>query len=511
MTSHRGTAGRVRPPEADPRRAAPGQPAASPPAPGFDDGRRVRASIRRDLLLWLLLPLVGLVPLAAAMLYAITVRPALESLDRGLGGTTVALANLLVSEDGRVHLPLSEQTAQALRTDPYDTVYFVASDAQHRVLAGDAALAAAFEATQPELRPGDWLRFDAALHGQKVRVVAYGAPCPGQADAVCPVLVAESVGKRAQAERHVLVGAMLAMLCVAIALIGLGHVAISRGLRPLHRLGDQIERRSFENLQPVDAGDVPREAAPLVDALNRLLDRLRVAAQAQQAFIADAAHQLRTPLTALHTESELALLEPHAADIDATLRRLHRGSARAVRMAHQLLALARADHAAQSTAPAPVNLQQLLTDAAQDWIGPALQAGQDLGFELHPAWVVGRGFLLRELVGNLLHNAHEYAGRGARVTLRVGTEGASGAAGDGIAPRRVVLEVEDNGPGIAEADRERVWGRFQRGVESGGAGSGLGLAIVADIARSHGGRAELLDGADGHGLVVRVTFPAAPA
>jgi len=464
----------------------------TPPAPPRP------ASIRRALLLWLLLPLVGLVPLAAALLYAITVRPALDSLDRSLGGTAVALAHLLADDGGRVALTLSEQTAAALRTDLYDSVYFVVGDPQGRVLAGDADLAA-LEATRLRLAVGEWRRFDADLHGTAVRVVAYGAAC-GVPVASCLVLVAESGGKRGEAERQVFVGAMLAMLGVAAVLAALGYVAVARGLRPLRRLGDEIEQLSFENLQPARAADAPGEVLPLVEALNRLLARLRAASQAQQAFIADAAHQLRTPLTALHTESELALLEPHPPEVDATLRRLHRGSARAARLANQLLALARAESATQGKPAARLDLQQVCADTAQDWLAPALAAGQDLGFELQPAWVMGHAFLLRELIGNLLHNANEYAGRSTRVTVRVFRSG-----------DRSVLEIEDNGPGIAPAERERVWGRFQRGTDSAGAGSGLGLAIVQDIARSHAARVELRDNPAGAGLVVRVDFPAVDA
>ncbi|HET9646380.1 MAG TPA: sensor histidine kinase N-terminal domain-containing protein [Burkholderiaceae bacterium] len=454
-----------------------------------------RNSLRRSLLLWLLLPLIVLVPLSAALMYYLSVRPALDSLDRALTGNVAALADLLSeTPEGAVSLGISEQTVKALLTDPFDTVAFAVRDPGGRLLQGDSALAA----LRPALARGEWLFFDAVLHGQPVRVAAYGAPCDvHEHPTSCPVLVAESVVKRSQAEQALIVGTGITLLLLAMALVLFGVVAVGRSLRPLQRLSTDIEHRSLENLQPIDAAGVPSEVAPLVAALNRLLERLRDASLAQQAFLADAAHQLRTPLTALRTESELALLEPHPPTLDATLLRLNAGAQRAARLAHQLLALARADSAAQNAAATPVDLRSLCQDAAQEWVGPALEAGIDLGFELEPAWARGRAFMLRELLANLLHNAIEYAGRGARVTVRTCVRGA-----------QAVLEVEDNGPGIPEADRERVWGRFQRGTLAGGSGSGLGLAIVRDIAAGHGASTSMESAPGGRGLLMRIAFPA---
>ena len=461
-----------------------GRPGSTPRASAVRPAR----SIRRELSLWLLAPLVVLVPLAAALLYAITVRPALDSLDHGLSGTALALANLLSVDAGRVVLPLSGQTEAALRTDPTDDVDFAAIDPQGRLLAGSADLAAL--AGGPGVGP--WRFFDGRLRGVDVRVAEYAAPCGG---AGCVIRVAESVGKRGQAQRQVIFGAGLTMLLLSVALLVLGRAAIARALRPLDRLSQDLARRSLGHLQPEDVADVPTEAAPVAVALNRLLDRLQTASQAQQAFLADAAHQLRTPLTALRTESELALLEPHPPALDATLERLRIGTTRAARLADQLLAVARADHFARSTPAAMVDLKQLAAQSAQDWVRPSIEAGIDLGFELEPAWVEGYAFLLGELLGNLLHNAIEYAGRGARVTVRTALRGG-----------RAVLEVEDTGPGIPADERARVLERFQRGRDASGSGSGLGLSIVRDIAQAHGATLELPDTGDGGGLCVRVVF-----
>jgi two-component system sensor histidine kinase TctE len=465
-------------------------------------------SIRKALLLWLLLPLIALVPLAAALMYWLSVRPALDSLDRALTSTAAALNNMLDQRNGEVVLPISEQTAKALQTDPFDNVYFAATDPHGRLLAGDTELArkhpppdaGQWLAGQPSvLAPGQWRFFDTKLHGAEVRVAALGTACgAASAAGVCRILVAESDGKRTEAQSAVLASAALTLLLLVIPLVGLSAIAVARGLRPLRRLGSDIERRSLENLQPIEAVGVPQEVAPVVTALNGLLARLRVASLAQQAFIADAAHQLRTPLTALRTESELAVLEGHPTELDATLRRIHASAARAARLANQLLSLASADNAAQTKPATVVDLRQVCSEAGENWVPQALEAGVDLGFALQPAWVTGRGHLLRELLGNLLHNAIEYAGRGANVTVSTQTLGT-----------RVLLEVEDDGPGLPEAERERVWGRFQRGANAAGSGSGLGLAIVRDIAIQHGAVASLQTGAEGRGLKVSISFEAA--
>jgi two-component system sensor histidine kinase TctE len=240
-----------------------------------------------------------------------------------------------------------------------------------------------------------------------------------------------------------------------------------------------------------------------VQAINQMLGRVRAAAEAQRAFIADAAHQLRTPLTSLRTEAELALLESHPPQLTPALTRLADSSARAARLAGQLLSLARAE-APAAEPETRLDLQQVARDAAAEWVPRAMAAGVDLGFDLQPARVQGRALLLQELLANLLHNAIEYAGRGARVTVRTRSELQQDLPG-------AVLEVEDNGPGIPPADRARVFERFDRGSRPRGSGSGLGLAIVRDIARGHGAAVTLADGADGHGLLVRVQFGQASA
>lgn len=456
---------------------------------------RGHPSLRRTLLAWLIVPLLVLVPLAAAMVYGLAVRPALDGLDRALTGTAVALTGLIEQRDGRPVLPISDQTARALRADLVDEVAFAVADERGRLLGGDAALLP----LAPSVPAGQWRFFDAELRGHGWRVAAYGAAC-GAPPRVCPVIVAESLGKRRGAERAVAVAALGAALLIALSLALLALLAVQRGLRPLREAAQEIEQRSLQRLGPIDVAALPSEVASFGVAINDLFTRLREAAAAQRSFVADASHQLRTPLATLLSESARALAQPHPPALRPTLERLHAAAGRGARLAQQLLTLARAEEEALGTAVPQdvVELAELAAGCADDWLRPSLAAGQDLGFDLQPVRVPGNALLLRELIGNLIHNAIQHAGPGARVTVHVRAAGAL-----------AVIEVEDDGHGLPEDELARVWDRFHRGQGAGGLGSGLGLAIVRDIARLHGGQARMQRGAGGKGVVVTVELPAA--
>lgn len=456
-----------------------------------------RPSIRRSLVMWLVLPLALLVPATAILFYQLALAPALDSLDHSLDGTALEVERLVKTGPDGVTMAVSPELDSALRADRFDEVHWVLLGPDGRVVAGDREL---FKLSGPQ-ETVDWRFADATWHDDPVRVAMHSWICvpatPGSAAGHCEARVSETLNKRRSVAKHVSAAAASAMLVEALVLAVMGWLAIARSLKPMERLSMDIEQRSPEHLGAVDRPDIPREVAPLVTALNGLFARVVTASAAEKAFIADAAHQLRTPLTALRTETELALLETHAPQVEALLRRLHMGTTRAARLANQLLSQARAEHTRHNSAMERFDLKQIATEAAEEWVTRSVDAGADLGFELEAAQVDGHGFLLRELLANLLDNALNYAGPGARITVR------TAASPDD--PGCSMLEVEDNGPGIPHADRERAFERFQRG-NAGGPGSGLGLSIVRDIAAHHGARAELLDGEGGVGLRVRITF-----
>jgi two-component system sensor histidine kinase TctE len=193
-------------------------------------------------------------------------------------------------------------------------------------------------------------------------------------------------------------------------------------------------------------------------------------------------------------------MEPHDQRMDPLLHRLRQRVVRSARLAQQLLSLARTEGTALDPAQRPqaVDLSRLAAGVADRWLQPSIEAGQDLGFELEPAKVQGHPVLLEELLGNLIHNAIEHAGAGARITVRTRLQ-----------DRCALLAVEDDGRGVPAEERQLLWERFHRGREAGGTGSGLGLAIVADIARLHGATALLEAGEKGRGLRVELRFPPA--
>lgn len=464
-------------------------------------------SLKATLMVWVVTLIVLLVPLRLYFELAVQLRRTSAAYDVSLSDWALALGNLVHVVDGRVTFDMNEQTEQSLRTTSTpDKIFYAVLDAEGHRLAGDEPLAR----LPLTLSRGQRHLFDGALDGRAVRIAAHAVPC---GTGLCQVRVAETPGKREAARSEALHFALLFALGFGLVLAIAIWLAVTRAMRPIASINEQLAQRSLEDLRPLGAASapgepgavssVPSEVAPLVHAIDQLLQRVAGDAEQQRHFIADAAHQLRTPLAALHAEAELALLEQHPPAVHATLQRMHRSTRRVTRLADQLLTLARSDATARARAPGePFDLKRVAQDAAQDWVPRALARGADLGFQLDSATVKGHRHLISELLANLLHNALEYAAtdptRPARITVRTHTVGT-----------QPVLEVEDNGPGIPAVERVKVFDRFYRAPGSPGAGSGLGLAIVADIARAHGARVELLDADDGPGLRVRVSF--APA
>ena len=293
----------------------------------------------------------------------------------------------------------------------------------------------------------------------------------------------------------------VAPLLLLLPLIGwLVWLAVGRGLRPLHEIATEVRARDVSTLKPLAVRPMPEEIAPLAAALNDLLERLSHAMDTQRAFVADAAHALRTPLAALQLQSQLVERAETPAARQEAVRRLREGLERLTHLVTQLLTLARQEPGAATPAHEVVDLHALATGVVVDMTQAALDCDIDLGIEpaAAPPAVRGDADALRILLTNLIDNALRYVPRGSRVDVQV----ARGADG-----RAAVLTVTDNGPGIPAAERERVFDRFYRVPDAPTGGSGLGLAIVAEIAQAHGGQVALEDAQPG--LRVRVTFPAA--
>jgi two-component system sensor histidine kinase TctE len=447
--------------------------------------------IRTLLLGWLLVPLALVLVASAVASYTTALRIATEAYDRALLDPALAIAQRLSAADGRIELDLSPAALDALRVDSTDRVYFAVT-ARGRALGGQPDVPAPPE----EPVEGVPVFYDGKVRGEPVRVAAMTVPF---ANEVALILVAETLVKRERMVRQLLASSALPELAFFVVALAVVWYGVGRGLAPLEDLRAELAARAPRDLRPVAEDRAPLEVRPLVQALNDLLRRLGESIDAQQRFVADAAHQLRTPLAALQAQVDAARREPMPPELAATVDHLHAAARRAAHLARQLLTLAAVEPSTgRPFAPEPTDLAAVTRARVADWVARADTKSIDLGFELEPAPVAGEPGLLVELAANLVDNALHYTPRGGEVTLRTGRRNG-----------RVFLEVEDSGPGIPATDRAQVLERFHRVKGTPGEGSGLGLAIVREIAYRHGGAVDIGVPASGRGAVVAVSFPAA--
>jgi len=323
------------------------------------------------------------------------------------------------------------------------------------------------------------------------------------------VLLADGSDAQQHWASSVLMRVMLPNLVLFLVAAGVVTWGVARALRPLIDLKQAVERRSPRDLSPISAETAPVEVQPLVDSLNRLFGLVNAQTEAQRRFVADAAHQLRTPLAGLQSQVEAwaqAARSLGGGDMlslraDQVLR-LRDATRRTSQLANQLLALSRVDAMGGDTqALQQVDLAELCENILALYLDAASSKQMDLGLEIEPAQTLGHAWLLRELLINVVDNSVKYTPPGGRITLRCG----SGPSPQG---ERVWIEVEDDGPGIPAGERLHVLQRFYRVPGTAGEGNGLGLAIADEIARVHGTHLHLDNGAQGRGLRVRVTLDA---
>jgi len=448
-------------------------------------------SVRRQLIAWLMPSLLALWMIGAVLAYYFVVGFANRVYDRWLLDSTVSLARQVHVDARTVHADLPDALLRMLEYDAEDRIYYDILAGDGTVIVREGALPAP---PQPVKEP---LFYDGEIDGSPVRIAALRVWGNGGS---ALVQVAETLVKR-----HKLTSEILAlMLLPQLLLIGTAGVLIwygvGRGLAPLDRLRREILQRSHRDLSPLQEARVPEEVAPLVRALNGLFERVNRAVAGQNRFIADAAHQLRTPLAGLKTQAELAVREDDPASMRAALGRVRAAVDRSVRLVNQLLALARADYSREQPLPTSMlDLSRVARETAAERVGDALDAKLDLGFEADEALpIVGNQELLRELIDNLIDNSLRYTPPGGSVTVRAVRDGEFG-----------LLEVEDTGRGIAPAEREKVLERFYRTEGTPSQGCGLGLAIVREIADLHGATISIGDGADARGTRVSIRFAAA--
>ncbi|QGZ62275.1 sensor histidine kinase [Paraburkholderia acidisoli] len=457
-------------------------------------------SLFGEILDWMLAPLLLLWPMSIAVTYLVAKSIANGPFDRALETDAYVLARQIHPVNGVAELTLPAATRDFLRADNVDSVYFQVLGTRGELVGGDRDMPLPRDDDRP---PPGLVEFrDDTLHGIDIRV-AYTTVAtfdtthlPAGAQPVL-VQVAETLDKRRQLANDIIKGVILPQFVILPLAILLVWFGLSRGLAPLHALQAHIRLRRPDDLSPLEARRAPPEIEPLVTSFNDLLTRLEQNMELQKRFIADAAHQMKTPLAGLRTQAELALRQDASPEVHRSLEQIATSSEHAARLVTQLLALARAENRLSGQIFTTVDVADVARHAVRDWVQPALAKRMDLGYEGPESAladetnesgecagqrarleVEGNPVMLREMLSNLIDNAIRYTPAGGRITVRVRPDAVAGL---------VHLEVEDTGIGIPAAERERVLERFYRILGRDGEGSGLGLAIVREIATMHGG------------------------
>lgn len=450
-------------------------------------------SLFGEILDWMLVPLLLLWPLSIAVTYLVAKSIANEPFDRALDDKVTIVAQQVKEVDGKVVTRLSGPAKDILHADDVDTIYYQILDARGALVEGDLEMPLPKDAEIPP----SWstqFRYD-FIRNAEVRI-AYTyvdlhktqvGPQLSMEPRLALVQVGETLDKRSQLVNQIIKGVIVPEFIILPIALVLVWFALTRGLRPLAELQQRIRARRPDDLSPIDSGHVPEEILPLVASLNEMLERLSQSLKIQKRFIADAAHQMKTPLAGMRMQSELALRQTDQTEIYKSLEQLTKSSKSATRMVNQLLALARAENQAPATQPMQVlDLSELARDTVQGWIPASFNRKIDLGLEQpdEPVMVSGDATMLHELLSNLIDNALSYTPAGGNATVRVRVDEKSQLA---------FLEVEDNGPGIAPHERAHIFERFYRILGTNVEGSGLGLAIVREIAQQHDAEVEILN------------------
>jgi two-component system sensor histidine kinase TctE len=476
-------------------------------------------SLFGEILDWMLAPLLLIWPMSVFLTWMVAQGIANKPYDRELGEMARSLGLQVAAEasrapGGKARFALSPEAAALLRTDEADTVFYQVLGRRGEFLSGDRDLAV----PQEEGTAVAWeLHFrNDEVKNESVRVAYLWVWPEGEAGGqMMLVQVAETLGKRSRLTNEIIKGVILPQFIILPLAVLLVWLALARGIAPLNELQRRIRSRESSDLSPIDERRVPDEVAPLVRAINDLLARLDQSMSRQKHFLADAAHQLKTPLAGLRMQAELAQREIELgrsgpSELKLSLQQISLSSQRAAHMVNQLLSMARAEDNEHAARKSELDLSELAIETVRDFVPRALDKHIDLGYEgpgigESTLRLLGQPVLIRELIRNLVDNALLYTPEGGTVTVRIVEDPFGQVA---------VLQVEDSGPGIAAAEREQIFQPFYRSLGTNVDGSGLGLAIVREIIQQHDAELSVEDArprkldaveADGQGPGARFT------
>jgi two-component system sensor histidine kinase TctE len=414
---------------------------------------------------------------------------------------------------GQAQFTLPLPARELLRADDTDTIYYQVIGTHGELVSGDGDFPIPPEDDKSPL--GEMHLRDDKMHGVNIRVAYEWVKVDLPNAKPVLVQVGETLEKRSVLATEIIKGVLLPQLVILPLVVLLVWLALGHGIEPLNALGERIRQRKPDDMSPLEGNYVPKEIAPLVASFNDLLTRLKDSIATQKRFLADAAHQLKTPLAGLRMQADLAQRESSdTQELKKSLQLIGRASIRATHTVNQLLSLARAESGNTSIARAPCNMVEITQSVIQDSLPHAMEKHIDLGYEgvnadSRGVRILGNATLLKELVRNLVDNAMNYTPSSADnpgvITVRVLSD---------TAGKVVALQVEDSGPGIPAAEREQIFRPFYRALGSQIDGSGLGLAIVMEVARLHSAMVNVQDASPGKpqpGASFTVRFPHALA
>ncbi|AWB35602.1 sensor histidine kinase [Orrella marina] len=445
----------------------------------------------------MLAPLFLLWPMSVAITYLVAQDIANAPFDRSLNNALELLEHQIEWAEPLPALTLSSPTRIAMRTRENEGIFWKAQVVGGPIISGESALPSP---DMPEnWGPGDVYYRDESVSGYNLRLAYTWVQSPLKPATNILLVAAEGTESRAELANNIIKGVIIPQFLVLPLAVLLVWFGLSRGIAPINALQQRLRSRRPDDLSSIEDTSTPLEITPLVVAMNDLLARLSGNIESQRRFVADAAHQLKTPLAGLRTQAELALKTASDAQTQQNLHKIVASTERATRLINQLLLMASAEHP-EKVERQPMDVGSLARQVCEQWVPDALEAGIDLGYEgpEFPIMIQGQSILLTEALNNLIDNALRYVPDGGHVTIGVNTT-----------LGQVELFVRDDGPGIPAADKGRIFDRFYRVLGSTAHGSGLGLAIVKEIAQRHQAELRVEDANPGqkpYGTQFTITF-----
>lgn len=431
-------------------------------------------SLKNQLRLWLLLTMLVVLGISAAISYSRALHYATQAYDQALLRTVLALSDeVVVDEHNEVRIELPEVASHLLSYNEGDHIYIRITGPDGKLVFGEAHL----PLPSSPMGGNQEFYYNSNYKGEPIRVVTFALPVSTEPNARNILIsMAETTAKRdamvAEMVEEMLLPQVLMMILAAIVI----ELGIYFALKPMQDLRDALHERSYRDLSPLDTNSPPLELQPLIQAMNALLGRVTAGLQQQQQFIADASHQLRTPIAGLQTQAELALRSDLPDSVKEPLNFMLRSTTRLSHLIQRLLSMARTDAATTQLKLQSVSLTAIIYEECARWIGPATDKGLELEvlIETQQDHVWGDALMLSEMLNNLLENAILYTSPEGLIQIRLWQAG-----------HYVLLQVADSGIGIPPEQNARIFERFHRLNPNQGNGCGLGLAIVAEVAEHH--------------------------